>query len=945
MSISPINVNIRDNSAANAFAAVIPCESYPEGAIREFLRKKPNQLMSICPEHNGVGKDRGLSAYAKGGLGCVSKEAPESFIQKEGMDVRTFLPYHAPNNPQGLMYVAEIEPEIVDGKPLWPKAIDPKKTVIKKVDPNSYILNENEKYIVMNSSLEQKGAYKGMARIMVLEDTGVKGLIKTMKESDLSLEDLPYHIFREANPPKCKDLIYFVHTPQVAAMKEAYGSEGAYLKGQKIGFWWDLYYSNCDKCIVDAMPQLAEKEGFNPANIWLHDRPEFPTELELIRRSADGDPFFSGLKIHSTLHNPGAAYQGYFDDKIGYFKIIFNPGDFVDLQASPDFQEIRRISKKPLSQLTPLEQERLRVLFDKYFINLVDSNGRPNISMIPVASRKLNPNLATVGAVSHNFGIEMKTLKDIAAGLTDAFSKIETLDITNGSAPASLDLDKIGNIGANGNGLSDHASEFTVYRPIFDEEHIVQNYYKPKIEPKPGEIDELMAQIQAAFKEKNSDKKHLQSLIDMLLDRVSIKEAKNRNKNWLLSIFKKCVNPNDEAATNKSLSELFFNLEQRTQKGMKVHGYILPTEDTVSSGGKVIKDRIFTSWGRSDSQKGFSVLVQSLYKFLSNPEIDSDLKIHAKLLFGSSGVWPKNSEEYGLIKKYIDLIRNLEGGKYKGNVCYVEGFYPNKLVACCDMGVFSSRYEPCGITPLETYAAGNPVISIKTGGAADFILPHKFGEAVGNSTGILSENPYMLDENIVDRLLKGKVSNGTMTLDEGRRELASEGFSKLFHDAMRHTDEEYHQMSANSASQMIEWHNNGAFNGGISANARYLEDGFGLRKIINPDGTITIVYKAQTRSLSPARRLTGIFGDTSKVGFDNFVDYIDNVRAEADTALRNNGQLSPSFMKRIFKDKRTYYAIAAITAAASIAAYALNRDKKEQSKEKICNIGNLKVYY
>ena len=67
--------------------------------------------------------------------------------------------------------------------------------------------------------------------------------------------------------------------------------------------------------------------------------------------------------------------------------------------------------------------------------------------------------------------------------------------------------------------------------------------------------------------------------------------------------------------------------------------------------------------------------------------------------------------EYQKISK---IERDGIEGIFKGNAVYINGLFPNRVVNCSDSGYFGSRWEPCGITPLECYASGTPVISIKT---------------------------------------------------------------------------------------------------------------------------------------------------------------------------------------------------------------------------------------
>ena len=223
-----------------------------------------------------------------------------------------------------------------------------------------------------------------------------------------------------------------------------------------------------------------------------------------------------------------------------------------------------------------------------------------------------------------------------------------------------------------------------------------------------------------------------------------------------------------------------------------------------------------------------------------------DMKKHAKLLFGSGGgLWNNQAEhsEYKLITKYINDIQKLENGKYAGNVCYINGFFPNRLIACSDYGLFTSRFEPCGITPLEAYAAGTPVASIRTGGAPDFVFDIN-ENSINKATGILSKHPFMRNDvdlenenymnisNEKEKILCGERewNHETMdkeyakVLDAKRIDAASDEVARMFFDSMALSmkdENAYDKLCENCLNQRIDWITNKKFN------RNYKDDGKG----------------------------------------------------------------------------------------------------------------------
>ena len=898
-----------------------------------FEQKNPGAILSIGAEHKGLG----LSKWNLGGEAVVLQDAAADW-SKRGVDIRSILPLHA-GTDDGKIYVIN-KKNIEDPKKLILKESD-----LKKVDAD-YKLLKDEIFVALEDSCEDKKKYltapdANVKRYKFLEitPTDIKGTVDAATERGLNSEKIKYRVFKLATD-KHTEPIYFMHTKPLAFMIKAYNSDKAYAVGQVAGAWSDFHYSNFCRSVVDAIPQFAQKEGFNPANLWCHDRQAYTVGMEIARRSANGEMFFNGIHIQNTMHNSGPIYQGICKNLLSFFKLTYNKEDFEKLKTLPDYQELLLLSQKNEDAFTENEKKRLDIIFKKHFPALFDHEDKlgnlteqsvPNMTKIAIASRRINPENCTLGTVSRNFGLEMKSNPCISEGLTHEFSSIDTIDIVNGSTPGGLKLSKITEIGKDGNGLSKLRAGYFPYSPNIDEGGHVTNYFEPTVKVSEAEIEKLQKDIFFAVRENKTE--DIERLSKLLSDRLSVKDAKRRNKIWLLDLISSCVDKNGNPDST-ALKNLFYNSEQINVKNMKVHGFLSKFSE---------KDKIFVSWGRADEQKGFSTLVKGFYKFLSNPKIPDEEKSHAKLLFGSGGTWAENAPDYKIIKEHIRKIQELG---YKNNICYVEGFFPSKLVAAADYGIFTSRFEPCGITPLETFSSGSPTLSIRTGGAPDFIRSVKDKTAV-NPNGILTNSPYLIPPEEFGFTEADKAAaDFASRLDKKQMEKASGEVADLFKQAMEIDDKTYHTMAKNACEEKIQWDKNALFNGGKSANQRYFEDVFGIR-LNEEKGCYEYI---RPRSLAPMSKLTtSEFGDASRIPVDITPNSIAVAKKEAKRQLSDNlantTQSGSKFLKRLLHDKRTYYAAAAITAVAGIAAYALNRDKAQQSNVKFTTVGNSKIYF
>ena len=373
--------------------------------------------------------------------------------------------------------------------------------------------------------------------------------------------------------------------------------------------------------------------------------------------------------------------------------------------------------------------------------------------------------------------------------MTRKLAEIKTIDITNGSTPASLSLnDPNANFCQRGeiNGLTMAKAGFTPYE------------YKPVI----------------------TDGKLVSDNIDEVL------KAKKANTKWFLDSLSNAY----EIGGKNAVIKMFFS-DNQIKKGATVLGHLSGYKDG---------DMLFMGWGRPDRQKGYPSTFQAFLDFLKDPNISKEVKQHTKLIVGA-GVWDENARDYGWVKDIIKKIEEVDGGAYKGNACYVNGFFPNRLVGCATYSIFTSRYEPCGITPLESFASGTPVVSTRTGGAPDF---------VSASRGYLTKHAYLRS---VEELgleaseLAGKSAEEiTNTIDAKRMfSNASEVRECLIAATTDYGKETYAQMVKDAITQKIDWHENGAFNGGKSANERYMTEVFEVDKGMS------------ARSRNPLKRIKG----------------------------------------------------------------------------------------
>ncbi len=765
--------------------------------------KNLGQVASLTPENNGLG----LPEAAQGGEGVVGKEIAASMrnevyktvkkadgtIENVNYDVRSFMPFWNYNNPEGgFKFLIHTKKDFPNGfnamehktmpanKFYSAKPGETLEVVAKKLG-----LKPSELSYVIQSA-PNGSAFDAPSNYCILEPTSVKGSISRMSDTVLGeMREVPYALMKiSANNPEYNELKsfpnYFVYTQDLAKAAKPY-SYDCWGNGS---FDAEIVNSDEMRALVKILNSQMDTEEFgyyNPGNVLAHDRVSNTYANHVINASAAGDSSVDGVKIHIIDHNTGRNYQGTTSDPFQMLRVVADETDVEALRRLPEFEILKKAQMygiDNLEKLSPREHQIAWSILEPALRGYRDGAGTYNILKTGISSAKQNPDNVSVGTVSYTFDSEMKSAEtpDAAKFLSGDFASVETKSVGNGVTPASLKLDKQdANFGRGNNGLTREA--VTGYTP---------------------------------FK----------------YDGTNIKEviaAKDKNAKWFSKLIWEAGEKGPDA-----LKELFFNKGQ-IDGGHNVLGYISPIKD-----GEIL---VF-GFGRPDEQKGFPMSTGGYLDFLKREDISADVKKKVKIVLGA-GPWNKDASDYKAIVRDLNEIWALDGGAYKHNIMYIDGFTPNRLVGCAHYGIFTSRREMYGITPIECKAAGTPYGSTKTGGPVDYTN---------------AKNGFLTNEAVELRPERYGLTwkNSEAEIDAARiaRQNPQVGdiYASMIDQYTNHYDD-YVAMSKKNIEEKVDWHENAEYNRGKSANRRYLED------ILETDKPL------ESRNKNPMKRIMGKFGE------------------------------------------------------------------------------------
>ncbi len=784
MRVDIVRGNYGLNSVQNNKKRVVKAQT-PSNIAFQGGVKHLNQVASLTPEHKGLG----LPEAFQGGEAVVGLELPDSLRAHENVDARSFMPIWNYNNQKGgHKFLIHRESEYPAGQPL-PDYMPAKNfysaeygedlaAVAKKLK-----LKESELSYVVESCPQGIGS-DAKTRYCIIEPTSVKGEITRLSDEVLGeTKKVPYQLFKISSNNPSYNIIkdfpnYFVYTRDLARTAKPY-SYDSFGNGS---FDSEIVSSDEMRALTNILHKQMNTEEFgffNPANVLCHDRVSSTYGNHIANMSAAGDTEVNGLKVHIIAHNTGRNYQGVTNDPFKMMTIVDDASVAEELKKNPYFDILQKAKKFGIDNgeaLSPREQQIAWSILEPHLRNFRDGSGCYNVLKTGISTARVNPENVSTGTVSLQFDKEMKSLE------TPEAAKYLTSDYAAIQTKSAV------------NGVT----------------------------PQNMRLDDANVQ----FGRGANGLSEAKGFTPFKYDGTNIKEvvaAKEKNARWLTSLIYEAGEKGED-----SLKKLFFNEAQIAQHNTVIN-YLSPIKD-----GEIL----LFGFGRPDEQKGFPISTGGFLDFLKRKDVPQEDKLKVKVLLGA-GKWNENDRDYKAIVRDIQEISKLDGGIYKHNIMYIDGFTPNRLVACAHYGLFTSRREMCGITPVESKIAGTPYGITKTGGPVDY---------TNSSNGFMTKEPVELTPERYGL----SWTDSAETIDNARVSRQSKQTSDMIKEMFYEYKDNYDSYVAKckkNIEEKVDWHNNAEYNNGKSANKVYMET------IFESDKPITNRYQG------PMRRVMGALGE------------------------------------------------------------------------------------
>ena len=753
-----------------------------------FSGKNMWQIMSFTPENKGLG----LPETSQGGEGDVGFELIASLrkhekVEGKSVDARSIMPYWNYNNPKGgfkfLWHPNIKRNELPDTIPANRFIEGERGEELQDVARRLKLKIEDLDYVIQ-SKPNGSGA-DAQSKYCIVEPTSAKGSVRRPSSSKLGeIVEIPYQLMKiSADNPTYNKIKgqphYFLYTPDLAssARPYSYGPQGY------VPFEAEIINSDGQRALADALVNgkmnTQEFGHFNPANVIMHDRPASSFVNHIANLSSAGHKGANGFIMDKYDHNTGRNYQGITDNPFKFFSVVATESDATELKNNRSFDVLERAFEHGINspQLTETERMIANSVMEPFLSPFKDGAGTYNITKIPIAGVARNPLNARETTVSHQFDKEMASLDtpNAAPFLTGDYASIPRHPNLNGVTPANMRFD-------------DNTAEFGRGNNGFS---------KHKMEF-------------TTFKYNGNNI-------------VEVIEAREKNAKWLTNLIWKTSKKGQ-----KALDKLFFN-DAQLAEGQTVWGALSPLKK-----GEIL---IF-GFGRPDEQKGFPITARGYLNYLQRADIPKEEKLKVKLLTGA-GKWDENNSDYKDLRACWEEVQRLDGGIYKNNWMNIDGFTPDRFSACSTHGVFTSRREMCGITPIQSKIAGVPYAATGTGGPVDY---------TNKLNGWLTPEPVEL----APEKYGLSWENSASEIDSARVNRQAKFLADIFHDMIDEYTNRYQDYVARckkNIEEKVDWHENSEYNHGKSANQRLLTDIFETDK------------GWDARNKEPLKRLTGKLGE------------------------------------------------------------------------------------
>ncbi len=178
--------------------------------------------------------------------------------------------------------------------------------------------------------------------------------------------------------------------------------------------------------------------------------------------------------------------------------------------------------------------------------------------------------------------------------------------------------------------------------------------------------------------------------------------------------------------------------------------------------GKGDEVPLFVSWGRLDTQKGFDIATDAFEKFAKTPEGKN-----AVLVIGA-GLIEGNAESERVENKIKSMLKDPE---LQGRVVHIDGWAPAyALASAADAALFTSRFEPCGLTDIEAMKYYcTPIVTNTQGFKQKNFDPRNEKEA-HKATSFKTQHEFDLLKSQVQLIVDAYVNNDKKAVEKVKAE-------------------------------------------------------------------------------------------------------------------------------------------------------------------------------
>ncbi len=547
---------------------------------------------------------------------------------------------------------------------------------------------------------------------------------------------------------------------------------GAYTSGQP--------YHQFSKGVVEAI----EKAGLNAETIICSDSQTMLVPEFIAHKYQAGDKFFEGAKTTGIFHNTGTVYCGECSAR-----------DLFLAEATPE--QIESVRKSP-EYILAKEIGREEDYFKRFVAGYIDDNGNvnPNMGML----RHVQNGFGRVDTVSQEYAKSMALNPDVTpvqSLWSELYTEGKVGGIINGFEDSSVSgLKKLGlggyttrifaNSDALGDGRSISLQPYISYS-IDDMKLAINPPVVPLEIAKDTPFEEVKTQIVDLFKQgelgkaifhlENGDGAEEIKVIDFRsqaeLDKLAGRkilgvEIQDRTllqvSDTEKALIKNATEPTLETVRiarrhNKASFLKRFTEEFRDKFGEKevklaetglpgrncsVMGHIDSKYIADINAGKDVP--LFVSWGRGDFQKGHPITLEAFIKFAKSKEGSNAL-----LVMG--GELPKGANE---TRRILELMERVNAdSSLKGRIAFIDGFAPGyAMSSAAEFASFSSRFEPCGLTPPEAEKYFCTPFVVNTQGLSQQIFDPRTAAEGDMTNGYKTVNEFYMPKKKVDSIIE-----------------------------------------------------------------------------------------------------------------------------------------------------------------------------------------------